>query len=84
MRTTIAIDDALMGDLMHSEPGVSRSEAVRRAIRDYLGRKRVDEFMKLAGSRLVDLDWRAVERQELDQVKQTRRAARHRRSGRQR
>ena len=84
MRTTIAIDEQLMGDLMRSEPGVSRSEAVRRAVRDYLGRKRIDEFMTLAGSRLVDLDWRAVERQELDHVKHTRRVARHRRSGRQR
>ena len=84
MRTTIAIDEALMGDLMQSEPGVSRSEAVRRAVRDYLGRRRVDEFMKLAGSRLVDLDWRAAERQELDHVKHTRRVARHGRSGRQR
>ena len=84
MRTTIAIDEGLMGDLMRSEPGVSRSEAVRRAVRDYLRRKRVDEFMTLAGSRLVDLDWRDVERQELDHVKHTRHATRHRRSGRQR
>ena len=84
MRTPIAIDERLMGDLMQAEPGVSRSEAVRRAVSDYLGRKRIDEFMTLAGSRLVDLDWRAVERQELDHVKQARRATRHRRSGRQR
>ena len=73
-----------MGDLMRSEPGVSRSEAVRRAVRDYLGRKRIDEFMTLAGSRLVDLDWREVERQELNQVKHARFVTSRRRSGRQR
>ena len=84
MRTTIAIDEALIGELMHSEPGVSRSEAVRRAVREYLRRKRVDEFMKLAGSRLVDLDPRVAERQELDEAKQMRDRARPGRRGRNR
>ena len=68
MRTTIAIDEEMMGELMRAERGVSRSEAVRRAVREYLRHKRVDEFMKLAGSRLVDLDWRAAERQSLDEA----------------
>ena len=81
MRTTIAIDEELMGELMRSEPGVSRSEAVRRAVREYLRRKRVDEFMKLAGSRLVNLDWRAAERQELEEAKQIRDPARQGRRG---
>ena len=84
MRTTIAIDESLIGELMHSEPGVSRSEAVRRAVREYLRRKRVDEFMKLAGRRLVDLDPRVAERQELDEAKQMRDRARPGRRGRKR
>jgi metal-responsive CopG/Arc/MetJ family transcriptional regulator len=70
MRTTIAIDEELVDELMRVEPGVSRSEAIRRAIQDYLRRKRVDAFMKLAGSRLVDLDWRKAEHQELEEVQQ--------------
>ena len=72
MRTTIAVDDDLMEELMRVESGVSRSEAVRRALREYLRQRRVDEFMTLAGSRLVDLDWREAERQELDKVHQIR------------
>ncbi len=70
MRTTIAVDDALLDELMHAEPGVSRSEAIRRAIQDYLRRKRVESFKRLAGSRIVDLDWREAERQEMAEVKQ--------------
>jgi metal-responsive CopG/Arc/MetJ family transcriptional regulator len=66
MRTTIAIDEDLMAELMRSEPGASRSEAVRRAVKDYLARKRVDEFMKLAGSGLVDRGWREMERLEME------------------
>lgn len=70
MRTTIALDEALLTELMRAEPGVSRSEAIRRAVQDYLRRRRVDEFMKLAGSRLVDLDSREADRQQLDEVRQ--------------
>lgn len=70
VRTTIAIDEDLVAELMRAQPGVSRSEAIRRAVQDYVRRKRVDEFMKLAGSRLVDLDHREPERQQLDEVRQ--------------
>ena len=70
MRTTIVIDEALMGELMRAEKGVSRSEAVRRAIKEYLWQRRVDEFMKLAGSGIVDLDWREMEQQEMEEVQQ--------------
>jgi metal-responsive CopG/Arc/MetJ family transcriptional regulator len=69
MRTTIAIDEALIEELMRVEGEVSRSEAIRRAVEDYLRRKRVEEFMSLGGSGLVDLDWRAAERQEMRKVK---------------
>ena len=73
MRTTISIDERLMDELMRSEPNVSRSEAVRRAVKGHLSKKRVDEFMQLAGSRLVDLDWREMERIEMDEAARPRR-----------
>lgn len=69
MRTTIAIDEKLIDELMRVERGVSRSEAIRRAVQDYLQRKRVEAFKRLAGSRIVDLDWREVETQELEDLK---------------
>jgi len=84
MRTTIAIDEELVDELMRVESGVSRSEAIRRAIQDYLRRKRVDAFMKLAGSRLVDLDWREAERQELEEVRQMDELTNRKRDGRKR
>lgn len=82
MRTTIAIDDGLLAELMRAEPDVSRSEAIRRAVHDYLRRRRVQNFMKLAGSRLVDLDWRDVERQALEELPKMRRAVNRQRHGR--
>ena len=69
MRTTIAIDEELINELMRVEGDVSRSEAIRRAIEDYLRRKRVDEFMTLAGSGLVDLDWQEAERLDIRKTK---------------
>ena len=69
MRTTIAIDEDLVEELMRVEGEVSRSEAIRRAVEDYLRRKRLEEFMKLGGSGLVDMDWQAAERQEMGKVK---------------
>lgn len=69
MRTTIAIDEELVEELMRIEPGVSRSEAMRKAVEDYVRRKRFEEFMELAGSGLVDLSWKDAEQQELRKLK---------------
>ena len=68
MRATIAIDEELISELMRAEKGVSRSEAVRRAIKDYVWRKRVAAFKRLAGSHIVDLDWREMRRQSLEEA----------------
>ena len=69
MRTTIAIDEQLIDALMRIQPHVTRSEAMRIAIEDYVRRKRLDEFMGLAGSGLVDMDWREAEKHELTKLK---------------
>jgi metal-responsive CopG/Arc/MetJ family transcriptional regulator len=69
MRTTIAIDEELIDELMRVERDVSRSEAIRRAIEDYLRRKKIEDFMSLAGSGLVDMDWHDVEDQEIRKVR---------------
>ena len=68
MRTTIAIDEELIEELMRVEGEVSRSEAIRRAIEDYLKRRRIEKFMDLAGSGLVDMDWRAAKAAEVQKT----------------
>lgn len=65
MRTTIVIDESLLDELMQAEPRVSRSEAIRRAVQHYVRRGREATFMRLAGSGLVDLDWREAEKQDM-------------------
>ena len=69
MRTTIAIDEQLIDELMQLEGNVSRSEAIRRAIEEYLQRHRIDKFMELAASGLVDMGWREAESRDLKKVR---------------
>ena len=49
MRTTITIDDTQLKELMAGEPGASVSEAIRCAIEEKVRRRKVAEFMGLAG-----------------------------------
>jgi metal-responsive CopG/Arc/MetJ family transcriptional regulator len=70
MRTTISLDDELLAELMRTEPNVSRSEALRRAVHSHLRKKRVDAFMTLAGSRLVDVSWKEMERIDMEAAEQ--------------
>jgi metal-responsive CopG/Arc/MetJ family transcriptional regulator len=69
MRTTISIDERLIDELMQVEPGLSRSEAMRRAVQEYVRRRRLERFMTLAGSGLADMKWQEAEQQELRKLK---------------
>ncbi len=49
MRTTITIDDAKVDELMRLNGAESRSDAIRQAVDEALRRRKVAEFMTLAG-----------------------------------
>lgn len=49
MRTTITIDDAKVDELMRLSGAESRSEAIRQAVDEAIRRRKVAEFMTLAG-----------------------------------
>ena len=83
MRTTIAVDDVLLDELMQAHRGVTRSEAIRRAIQGYLRHRREQAFMALAGSEIVNLDWREAARQDLGEAGHSDRRARGKRRARQ-
>jgi Arc/MetJ family transcription regulator len=69
MRTTITIDDELLAELMRVEPLASRSEAMRKAVEDYVTRRRREGFLALSGAGLIDLDWREAEKHELKKLR---------------
>lgn len=49
MRTTITIDDAKVDELMRLNAAESRSDAIRQAVDEAIRRRKVADFMKLAG-----------------------------------
>lgn len=50
MRTTLDLDDALLAALVARSPGVSKTEAIQRAVRFYLTHDAVDQIRQLAGN----------------------------------
>ena len=50
MRTTLDIDDELLHALLARHPGVSKREAVERAIRSHLTEDAAERLRALAGS----------------------------------
>lgn len=54
MRTTLELEDRLMEALLARHPGVSKREAVERAIRAYLSLDAVDRIRSLAGRLEID------------------------------
>ena len=54
VRTTLELDDVLLASLMARLPGVSKTEAIQRAVRFYLTHDTVDQLRKLAGTVEID------------------------------
>jgi len=50
VRTTLEFDDVLLAALMARLPGVSKTEAIQRAVRFYLAHDAVDQLRRLAGT----------------------------------
>jgi hypothetical protein len=50
VRTTLELDDNLIASLMARLPGVSKTEAIQRALRFYLTHDAVDQLRQVAGT----------------------------------
>lgn len=65
MRTTLELSDTLLAALMARLPGVSKTEAIQRAVRFYLAHDTVEQLRALAGTveiEEVSTDLRRVDR----------------------
>ena len=54
VRTTLELDNVLLASLMARLPGVSKTEAIQRAVRFYLTHDAVDQLRQLAGTVEID------------------------------
>lgn len=50
MRTTLDLDDALLDALLSRMPGVSKTEAIERALRGYLAEDAASRLRAIAGA----------------------------------
>lgn len=58
MRTTINIDDQLLDQIMALTSARSKTEAVRRALTDYIRFKHKDQLLAMRGTIEFSDDWR--------------------------
>lgn len=56
MRTTVTIPDEMLADLMRFTEASTRTEAVNRAIVDWVRRKKIEELRSLRGKLSFDVE----------------------------
>ena len=68
MRTTINIDDQLFDQIMVLTAASSKTEAVRRALTDYIRLRRKERLLAMRGTMDLSDYWRALRELELTEV----------------
>ena len=71
MRTTLDIDEKLLGDIIQMTGEKTKSKAVSKALREYARRKSIEEIRALAGNIDIDDNWRALEDLELKEQEES-------------
>ena len=79
MRTTMSLDGRLVKELMEVTGVKSRTEAIRTAIAELIGRKKLEELKALSGKIRIADNWEALEAAELKEQAARERHARGRR-----
>lgn len=60
VRTTLELSDALVAALMARLPGVSKTEAIQRAVRFYLAHDAIEQLRQVAGTLEIDDVFRSL------------------------
>jgi len=65
MRTTLNLDEDLVGELMKATKAKTKTEAIHLAISEFVRHRKLEGLKALSGKIHFDLDWRELEEQEL-------------------
>jgi Arc/MetJ family transcription regulator len=60
MRTTINVDDEIMKAVMQETKAATKTEAVRRALEDFVRRRNAEAIIALKGKVKFDVDWKTL------------------------
>lgn len=67
MRTTVTIPDELLEDLMRFSEARTRTDAVNRAVAEWVRRRRVDEIRSLRGKLSFDIGVEEIRALDLEE-----------------
>ena len=70
MRTTLAIDEKLLGEAMKCTGEKTRTAVVNRGLEELIRRKKIEGLLALEGKIHIDLDWQKMEEEELEAMKE--------------
>ena len=65
MRTTITIDDAIFGELMRFTEAKTRTEAINRALSEWVRRKKIEKLKAMRGKIRFDAELDDLRRLEI-------------------
>ena len=68
MRTTITIDDAIFGELMRFTQAKTRTEAINRALSEWVRRKKIEKLKALRGKLSFAGDLDDLRRLEIEEA----------------
>ncbi|MGH9434768.1 MAG: type II toxin-antitoxin system VapB family antitoxin [Terriglobia bacterium] len=60
MRTTLNIDDETLMFVMRETRAKTKSVAVRKALADYVRRRKIEKLIALKGKVRFEVDWKAL------------------------
>ena len=69
MRTTLNIDEDVIGKVVKATGEKSKSKAVNKALKEYLKRKAIDELRAMSGKIDIEDNWRELEQLEIEEQK---------------
>jgi hypothetical protein len=69
MRATLSIPDNLIEDLVKETGAKTKTQAITRAIEDYLKKRRLEKLLSLQGKLDLEENWKEMEALEMEELK---------------
>jgi hypothetical protein len=69
MRATLSIRDDLIEDLIKETGAKNKTQAITRAIEDYLSKRRLEKLLSLQGELDLEDNWKEREACEMEELK---------------
>jgi len=67
MRTTLNVDEKILGEIMAITGAKNRSQAVNLVLQDFVQKKRLQKLLDLRGTLHLENNWQKLREMELDE-----------------